>query len=246
MGISKDYLENEVAKIDRPYLKDILNVIYNHHVNMDKKQTWGDKTPIYISILPQLAELYPNAKFIHLIRDGRDVTRSFKTTGWFGPWLHDNTAEWANAINVYFEYQNSHPYLEIFEIRYEELVLETEQTIKRLCDYLDIEFEPGMLDWEVSLDGRIPIREAHIHKKLGRKPKKSDINRWMSEMTRRELLVTESFISKQLTDTGYKLYYSNSAWATVFFITRQYCKVILPVYSFFVRAIRFIYKHARR
>ncbi|MDE5117369.1 MAG: sulfotransferase, partial [Trichodesmium sp. St2_bin2_1] len=46
------------------------------------KQYWGDKTPRYIFDIPWLAEAFPQAKFIHIIRDGRDVASSLIKAGW--------------------------------------------------------------------------------------------------------------------------------------------------------------------
>ena len=240
MGMTKGYLVDQLADRESPLLSDITNIIYEFHLEKDNKQIWGDKTPPYISIVPELLELYPDAKIIHLIRDGRDVTRSFQGTGWYGPWIKDNTKEWRDAITHYNGYKRSRPDIDIHEIKYENLVMETEKTIRDLCLFLGITFEAGMLDWEPAIEGKIPLREAYIHKKLGRKPSVEDINRWKSEMTKRELFITESFIWKELQSTGYELYYSNKSWSPVFAVTRLCNNIVIPVYTFMRRIERFI------
>ena len=56
------------------------------------KARWGDKTPLYMQYLPLLERLFPDARFVHLIRDGRDAALSFlsvpagiMTEGWGHP-----------------------------------------------------------------------------------------------------------------------------------------------------------------
>ena len=41
------------------------------------KRRWGDKTPLYMQHLPLLERLFPSARFVHLIRDGRDAALSY-------------------------------------------------------------------------------------------------------------------------------------------------------------------------
>ena len=240
MGLSETDFKGAVARLERPYLQDILNVIYNFFLETEGKTIWGDKTPPYVSIIPGLLSLYPDARIIHLIRDGRDVARSFQATGWYGPWLHKNTSEWKGAIRLIRDCRRNHPGLGIYEVRYEDLVLNTEETIHALCRNLDITFEPGMLDWTDGLDMKIPEREAHIHRKLNRKPRTTDVFRWKTEMTRRELLVTEAFISRELASAGYQPYFRSAAWKPLFFICRLYCRVVLPLYSLIIKVYSFI------
>jgi len=242
MGMTIDYLVATAANLRAPFLRDILNIIYDYHLELERKSIWGDKTPAYIAIVPRLLELYPGAKIIHLIRDGRDVARSFQATGWYGPWLHKNTREWQAAIQHGRQYKDTCPDVEIHEVKYEDLVLHTETTMRNVCNHVGLEYEPGMQDWGNAAKGRIPAREAYIHKKIARQPEENDICRWESEMTNREILVVESYIYNELKLAGYGLYYSAPPWVVVFYFCRAYCTVILPVYDLAIRLLRYIHR----
>ena len=132
MGLSNEDFERAVTQLEKPCLRDILNIIYDFHLDKEGKSVWGDKTPPYVSIIPALVELYPQARIIHLVRDGRDVAKSFQKVGWYGPWLHDNTREWCDAIRAVRACRVAHPEIVILEVRYEELVLDTEATIRSI------------------------------------------------------------------------------------------------------------------
>jgi len=240
MMMSKEDLVSNVPKGMPLYISDLLDIVYEYHLDRDDKQIWGDKTPPYIAIVPQLLELYPNAKIIFLVRDGRDVTKSFQATGWYGTWLHENTREWKDAVLRCKQFTDALPNIDIYEVKYENLVLDTEETVRNLCDYLSIEYESEMLDWGAELEGKIPAREAHIHTKVSRKPGKGDVYRWKNEMSKRELLVVESFIFSELKSAGYTLYYSSPLWIIVFFVCRAYYALIFPVYAFVLRVFRYV------
>ena len=51
---------------------------------ISRKPRWGDKTPHYYKIWRSLASIFPACKFVHIIRDGRDVVRSLEQVAWHG------------------------------------------------------------------------------------------------------------------------------------------------------------------
>lgn len=246
IDVESQQLSAWAGQLDKPCLRDIIDLIYNHYLEKEGKRIWGDKTPPYIRYVPQLSALYPEAKFIHLIRDGRDVTRSFMSRNWIGPWLHNKTYEWKKSIQCHMQYsKDAALHSRILVVKYEELVLETEKTTRGICRFLGIEFEQNMLDWAAEVEKKVPSREIHIHEKLFRKPERSDIYRWKKEMTAREILVTESFIGKELRETGYQLKYNSILYEPVFFLTRVYCQTVLPILTLLTKLFRYLYQKLR-
>ena len=57
MGMDRGTLEARVARLRSPRLRDVLDIVYAYHAEMEGKPRWGDKTPSYVRILPQLSEL---------------------------------------------------------------------------------------------------------------------------------------------------------------------------------------------
>jgi len=240
MKIDAGSFAAKVADLNKPYLRDIVELVYLEHLKREGKQRWGDKTPGYFEIVPQLTKLFPGAKFIHFTRDGRDVAKSFQALRWSGSRLHDNAKEWLDAMNANAKWQKSEFAPQIFQARYEDLVLNTEETTRRLCAFLGEEFEPQMLAWQDNVDNLMPAREAHIHRSLKESPDAKFIFRWKTEMTTREMLISEAFMGKHLATLGYERRFNSPSWQPVFAAVRMYCRAILPIVDFPQRAVRLV------
>jgi hypothetical protein len=242
MKLSAQDFQRRVSRLMEPGVRELVGVIYRWHMEAEGKCRWGDKTPAYIGILPELASMYPNSQFIHLIRDGRDVAKSTQATGWFGRWLHDNAKAWAEAVEYQRRWARSEFRGRILEVRYENLVLEMEATLREICRFLGEEFEPRMLSWERQVDGQIPARERIYHTKLKLKIGSEGVARWKREMSAREVFVSEAFMGSHLARLGYERRYPSRLWAPAFAVTRVFCRTVLPAVQFQIRVVRSLRK----
>jgi len=241
LKLSAQEFRTSVNQLARPYLRDLVEVVYRWHMQAEGKVRWGDKTPAYIEILPELARMYPDSRFIHLIRDGRDVTKSFQATDWVaGPWLHDKAQEWIRALECHWRWIRSDIRDRILEVRYEKLVLETEATLREICRFIGEEFEPRMLSWERQVDKLLPPREAKVHAKLKTRISAESVSRWKREMTAREMFVAEAFMGSHLMRLGYERRYASPLWQPALVLTRWFCRTVLPALEFSTRAARFL------
>ena len=131
MEMDPDVLRDRAAELAKPRLADILDLVYREHLSRAGKSRFGDKTPTYIQIVPQLATIYPGARFIHLIRDGRDVAISRIRLGW-ERYYERTKFEWTLAMDKRREYAVSAYAGQILEVRYEQLVDHLEATVQRI------------------------------------------------------------------------------------------------------------------
>jgi sulfotransferase family protein len=215
-----------LSRVAMPHLRDVVEVVYRWHLEVEGKARWADKTPGYIDIVPQLARMFPASRFIHLVRDGRDVAKSLQAAVWGAYWLHDNTREWINAVECYGRWAGSELGERILQVRYEDLVLDSETALRRICQFIGEKFEPQMLSWEQKVDEQIPERHRHIHPKLKRRIGAEGVARWKREMTPRELFVAEAFMGPHLARAGYERRYPSPFWAPAFALTRLYCRTL--------------------
>ncbi len=90
--------------------------------------------------------LWPDARYIHLIRDPRDVARSVLQKGWAGN-LYQASEFWSNAER---SWDALSPHLTpdgFVEARYEDLVARPEAELARICRFIGVDYSPTMLDY---------------------------------------------------------------------------------------------------
>jgi len=247
MKLDAQEFRRQVSQLREPYVRDLAEVVYRWHMRAEGKARWGDKTPVYIEILPELARMFPGSRFIHLVRDGRDVAKSFQATGWDsgGRWLHDNTREWTKALQCHWRWTRSELRDRILLVYYEDLVLEMEATLRRICLFIGEEFQSQMLAWEERVDEQVPARRQASHTKLKLRIGSEGVARWKREMRARETFVAEAFMGSHLRRAGYERRYRSQLWAPAFALTRVFCWTVLPAIEFQTRAMRFLRRRLR-
>ena len=224
-------------------LRDLVDCVYDTLLDREGKTILGDKTPPYIDILPELAKLYPGARFIYLLRDGRDATYSFFTKKWKGRWLYQHTYEWRNAVRKYEGYCRL-PELSsrVLEVRYEDLILDTDDTLHQIHKFLGLPYSEAALNWQEHVKDKVPGREQKIHGKLSRAPRASDVDRWRRDLTPRQLFIVEAFLHRELRFSGYSPHFYGLPARLAFPAVRAYCSVVLPAFDWFSRACSYAWK----
>ncbi len=169
---------------------------------------WVDHTPENINYAAVLLELFPEARIVHIIRDGRAVANSILPLDW-GPNTVVKAAPWWQAnVREGLALEGLLPAPQIVRVRYEDLVRAPDDTVKRLCRQLDLPFEPRM----VQADGfRPPGYTASQHELIGRRPEPERATRWKTALTPRQVEMFESLAGDLLGQLGYPLVYGPQA-----------------------------------
>lgn len=195
-----------------------IRAFYRLYAARFAKRRWGDKTPVYSSQMPQIEAVLPEARFIHLIRDGRDVALSLRPL-WFAPGKDIRTIahHWKNRIQQAKALsRNCRHYL---EIHYEDLVRQPEIELGKICTFIELVYQPRMLNYfngarkrldEIKTryrpDGSLLIskEERLFNQRFTLSPPdRSRIFRWKHEMTREEQREFETEAGELLKTLGY-------------------------------------------
>ncbi len=135
---------------------------------------------------PAIASLFPNAKFIHLLRDPRDSARSAVGMGWDGNSYH-GVRHWMGTEDSWD--LASIPEAQVLTIRFEDLIQDLEGGLTRICTFLGLAFEPGMLDY---------------HETTGYGPPDPSISqKWREQASPREVARIEGRLGPMLEARGY-------------------------------------------
>ena len=108
------------------------------------KTRWADKTPRYALSLEFIDNLFPDSQIIHMIRDGRDVVASHRDRwGWLA--AVKAVEKWPRYVTAARAVGNRLPANRYLEVRYEDLVGETEKTLRGVLEWLDEPWDEAVL-----------------------------------------------------------------------------------------------------
>ena len=196
---------------------DALRAFYGLYAERQGKPRWGDKSPSYLRRMRRVASALPEARFVHLVRDGRDVALSQVEVD-FGPdAVADSARDWAEGIDrARRQARRLRHYL---ELRYEDLVADPETVVRRVCEFIELPWNPAMLDYHEGAEERmsevardfdrgggpsIPAAvRASRHTRVVEPPQTGRVGRWRTEMSPSDREAFESIAGELLTELGY-------------------------------------------
>jgi len=177
------------------------------------KERWGDKTPLYMQYLPLLERTFPGARFVHLVRDGRDAALSFlsvprgiMTEGWGHP---KDAAGFARLWRTEIESARAlgrrvgpDRYL---ELRYEDLVRDPAAELARVCTFAGLQFEADMLDYVGRSDSARKPHQQRLNQ-----PPTTGVRDWRTELDPAGAAAFEDAAGDVLRALGYETWSSGS------------------------------------
>lgn len=231
---------------------DIIRYAHEKYAKCQGKSRWGQKTPRFIRYVEKLVEAYPDALFVHVIRDPRAVAASLRKSR-----AHRSNAlfaakRWVRDVQAGLEAQNAFPD-RFIEVRYEDLVCDTMDCLRRVCDFLNVRFSDKMIDYtDTGCREYSNCYYQSLHKRLRDKPDKARVDAWRNSLTSRSQRIIEAIsrpLMAQLRYTAETKSKSVSRWIIVFFYLERAFGILLQlryyvlyrrgyIYSFVTRKIR--------
>jgi hypothetical protein len=183
-----------------------IGTVYAVYAEQQGKPRWGDKTPMYMQNLRLLDRLFPDALFVHLIRDGRDAALSFlsmpkglMTETWMQPGdVATFAAQWRTEIKAArrLGHRVGHRYL---EVRYEDIVEDAEAVLRRICRFAALGFEPGMADYAGNVDV-----STKPHQQSLMRPPTAGLRDWRLQMSPEDVGAFARVAGDLLWELGYE------------------------------------------
>lgn len=185
----------------------LVKKLFEMQIESTGKKIWGEKTPEYIDIIPQLAAAFPRARFISIIRDGRDVAMSLQQRGWQGWSVYQRATYWKQCVHKMSRLEELST--TCLAIKYEDIVLNTKDALTAISNFLEIKFEETILDFHEDAAQNITDQEikSGVHAKLNRSPQSSDVYKWKTKPDKKNVWLFESVCYKELTLMGYEIAY---------------------------------------
>lgn len=164
----------------------------------------GEKSPAHTPLVGRLSESFPNAKFIHLVRDPRAVMLSRLRAGFTAGALGTEIPRWREAADMHRDHAARLGPSRYLLLKYEDLVTNLEPTVRSLCAFLDLDMRPEML-------------EPHKREKKGFNPRSKgwmentlkpvftgSIEKWRTELTPAQIALIEFALADDMRAMGYE------------------------------------------
>ena len=223
-GLDPDELLARLRAIPEFNTPDALRVFYRLYAEKQGKPRWGDKTPDYVRKMRKIQLTLPEARFIHLIRDGRDAGLSHNarivSRGVREPLpAADLAHRW--VVRIQKARETAAHLTGYLELRYEDLVTDPEPALRRACELIELDYEPAMLDYHRHAEERLqemagelpavagrPARPAGervaAHAMATKPPSRERIARWKQEMSTADQAEFEATAGDLLAELGYE------------------------------------------
>jgi hypothetical protein len=198
-----DSMANAIHARGARRMSEVLDALFRINAEGEGKARWLDKTPYYIHHIPALLMTYPDAQFVHIIRDGRDAVlsmleravdiRVFNVAAGAKLWKH-----YVEAGRSAGKQLAPHQYM---ELRYEDILGEPVTSVRMLCEFLGEEFSDKVIDFEKSCDPKTktPLLKQGLLE--------SNREKWRISMSPRQIRTLESSAGDTLQACSYELAY---------------------------------------
>ena len=204
---------------------DVLRALFGLYAEKHGKPRWGEKTPTHYRKIVAISSALPEARFVHMIRDGRDAVMSLAKVP---PSIRARTTtdvaelgeRWASAIRrTRRQGRKVEHYL---EVHFEDLITDAEAQLRRVCEFIELDFDPAMLEYHEQSADRLKELERPLPPKEGiedstaadrvgvfeltaEPPKEDRIAVWRREMDPADVTRFEAVAGRVLKRLGYPL-----------------------------------------
>jgi len=208
-GISPEALQRPARPEGVPY-RALLERIFDLYRRAEGKPLVGNKTAPFVRRIAHLHEMWPRARFVHVIRDGRDVCLS--VLGWpsadgiaerYATWAEDPVSTialwWKRKVLLGREGGRQIPSGQYRELHYESLVAQPDRGCRELCAFLEVPFDDAMLGFH-----RRRSRNRDLERDHPTMPITPGLRDWRTQMTADDVARFEAAAGPLLETLGYE------------------------------------------
>ena len=190
-------LENPDHTLRGPY-----RTLLEHGMKQAESDVWGEKTPRNLYFVDILHEMFPDGRFLHVVRDPRAVTHSMSTSPYYSNETIFNALNWRRSIRRGAHLLHQHISSDQYRtVRYEDLVQAPETSIKAICSFLELSFEREIMDF-------YKTSHRHIHQQIQTPSVQQPVNRnsldkWKTGLSEANVRVIERLCVSEMRRFGY-------------------------------------------
>lgn len=202
MELTKEML---ISACQEPSFAGVYSALHRIWADFHDKPRWGEKTPPEIYFIGDILACFPEARFVHIIRDGRDVAVDWMENLQWPKNVYSTACQWRNFISAALPWRNKLKSDQLLEIHYEDLARSPEETVRRVCAFLGEEYEPEMLTYYQSEETAKWSQSASCHRHVSKPITDDYVGIHKKRLTLSERRMLSGLIGQELRVWGYTL-----------------------------------------
>ncbi len=187
-----------------PSFAGLYAALHRTYAESEGKQRWGEKTPRNAFWMDEIKTLFPDARFIHIVRDGRDQAIDISDSVLWPNSVYSGANLWQRYVMAIRDSAARLPADVFIEIRYEDLCASPEATIRRLCEFLQEEFDARMLAPHATPSARSWSTHP-LHARTAQPISTRFCAMYQTRLPAADVAALEALIGETLTRFGYPL-----------------------------------------
>ena len=219
-GLDAHEFQRRVDATDGITARPILRTFFEYYAEEQGKPRWGDKSPPYTWKAPKIQSALPEARFINLIRDGRDVALSLNEVSWGPGGISLSAEKWVKELTLARRRAKRLRRGTYLEVRYEDLVTDPEPILRQVADFVRLPWDDAMMNYHVGAEQRMSqvVRElkpqggglitaeerVKQHELVSKPPSSQRAGRWRTDMSEQDRAAFENIAGDLLRDLGYE------------------------------------------
>ncbi len=197
--------EKVIERTKKRSLIAIMAAVYEIPAAAKGAKYWCCKSMANVEILPELHEALPEAKFIYLYRDGRDVALSFTKAFVGEKHFYAIAQQWTKDQQFALSFQEKYTSAQCFSLPYESFIQSPEKELKSLCRFLEIEFTPEMLQYYQSKESQRAAESGEMWKNVVKPVLSENHHKFLKETSPEQIRIFETVAGDMLEKLGYAL-----------------------------------------
>lgn len=201
LDVTPEDVERRLTRADRIGVIDALFQLYAERHGASR---WGDKTPEHIRHLRDIKADFPDAKLIHLVRDGRDVAEAMRRMIWGPVSAFGLASEWRREVLHWQRYCAEHGTAGTLVVRYEDLVTSPRETLQRVHEFLGARYIDTVASYaSTPLARNLAATQSEWHSSLCQGISAAKVGVYRRRFSRREVEIIEAVAGDALAAYGY-------------------------------------------
>ncbi len=186
-------------------LAAIIDLVYRHYANeaFPGARVWGDKTPFNTENYRAILRLFPQARYIHILRDGRDAVSSSLEAGLTEGDVERACREWLLRVRSARALSRRVDSSRFLEVRYEDLVTDPRSVLQGVCDFLEVPFEEQLMSHERVFKSLGDVEHYAHHAGVAKPISAASVGRWRQRLTDDQKAIVNRVLRPHLRQYGY-------------------------------------------